>query len=267
MKKLSLVFGVALVALIAIVGYRNNLKNDPSAAKVPARGYSVPRGQPESDASSSHVMRPAPAAASRTTDPKPDGEDVKNLRRELEAVRAQLEKVTRPLEQNTLSSTVNAEINSGETLVTGGYKTPDGNYELILLTPSSVTLEDGSEAVEIESKFLSVGSEFVGAHGLETLATNARNTLQHAEAWMREDTANTLQAARKSEGVGILSAPKVVTLPSQPFTLILGETGGDRFTVDGTVARSPGGKFAIQSRVERIPKAEAGARGGDKPPN
>ena len=261
MKKLSLVFGIALVALIIIVVYRNSHKNDPSAGKAPATEHATPRERLESDVSRSHELRSARAATRRTTDSEREREDIKDLRRQLETARAQLERITRPLEQDVLSSTVNAEINPGETLVTGGYRTADGNYELTLLTPRSVTLEDGREAIEVDGKVLSVGSDFVGAHGLETLATNARNTLQHAEAWMQDDVASTLAAARDAEGAGVLSSPKVITLPSTSFTVSIGEADGAQFSFEGTVARSPSGSFAIQSRVERTPKAEQDGAG------
>ena len=38
-----------------------------------------------------------------------------------------------------------------------------------------------------------------------------------------------------------------------------GEAGRDQFTIDGTVTRSPNGSYAIQSRIERTPKAEQDA--------
>ena len=171
-------------------------------------------------------------------------------------MRAKLEKITRPLEQAVLSSTVNAEINLGETLVTGGYKTADGNYELTFLTPCSVTLEGGREAIEIDSKVLSVGSDFVRSHGLETLATNTRNTLQHAEAWMQDDVSRTLAAARDAEGVGIFSSPKILTRLGESCNVNIGKTDGAQFSLETTVARGSNESFAIQARVERTPKAE-----------
>lgn len=198
-------------------------------------------------------MHPARAATRRATDSEEGRAEIKQLRRELETARAQLETITRPLGREVLSSTVHAEIGPGETLVTGGYRTAEGNYELTLLTPRSVTLDDGREAFEIDGKVLSVGSEFVKAHGLETNATNARNTLQHAEAWMQDDVARTLRAAGGSKEVGIFSTPKVVTLPATPFTVSIGDADGARYSFEGTVARSPDGSFAVQSRVERIP--------------
>lgn len=255
MNKSSLVFGVALVTLIVIVGYHNRYKNDPSAAKASTTGQTTTRERLNSDAGRSHELRSDRASTRRATDFERGREDTKQLGREPESERTQLEKITRPLGQDVFSSTVNAEIKPGETLVTGGYKTADGNYELILLTPRGVTLEDGREAIEIDGKVLSVGTQFVGAHGLETLATNARNTLQHAEAWMQDDVARTVAAARDAEGAGIRSS-QVIMLPSTPFTVSIGETDGAQFSLDGTVARSSQGCFAIQSRVERTPKAE-----------
>ena len=257
MKKLSLVLGIALVALIVIVAYRNSHKNVPSAAKAPATGHATPREQLESDAGRSHELRSPRAATRKNADS--EREEVESLRRELETARVQLEKITRPLAHDVLSSTVNAEINPGETLVTGGYRTDDGNYEMTFLTPRSVTLEDGSEAFEVDGKVLSVGSEFAEVHGLETLATNARNTLQHAEAWMPDDVAGTLAAGRDAEGVGMMTGPKVTVLPSTPFTLSIGEKNGAQFSIEGTVARSHNGSYAIQSRIERTPKAEQDA--------
>lgn len=253
MKKLSLIIGLLVVALIVIVANRNSPKNDPSAAKAPVTADTPPRVRPGSDVSSFSEVRPGRAATRRATDSAEEIDEVKELRRELETARVQLEKVARPLGQDVLSSTVNAEINPGESLVTGGYRTADGNYELTLLTPRSVTLEDGREAIEVDGKVLSVGSEFVEAHGLETLATNAKNTLQHAEAWMQDDVARTLAAARDTEGVGVFRSPRVTTLPSTSFTVNIGETDGAQFALEGTVARSPNGNFAIQSRVERTP--------------
>ena len=189
MNKRSRVFGIVLVALIVIVGYRKHDKNERSAAKTSATEHATPRERLENDSSHFHEQSSGRAAI-RTTHSEREREDMNKLRRELETARVQLEKITRPFGQNVLSSTVNAEITPSETLVTGGYRTADGNYELTLITPRSVTLEDGSEGIEVGCKILSVGSEFVEAQGLETLATNAKNTLQHAEAWTQDDVAS-----------------------------------------------------------------------------
>ena len=254
MKKLSIVIGIALVTLIAIVGFRSWREDDPTAAQAPATGHLAPQERLESNAINSRDMRPPRAATRKNADS--ESEEVESLRRELVTARAQLEKISRPLGQDALSSTVNCEIKPGETLLTGGYMTADGKYEMTFMTPSSVTLDDGTEGIKVSARMLSVGSEFVSANGLETLATNAKNTLQHGEAWKQDDVVKTMQAASRAEGADIMTAPSITARPSESFTLGFGEAGGTQFTIEGTVARSPNGNFAIQSRVERTPKAD-----------
>lgn len=254
MKPPSLVFGIALVALISIVAYVNLRKNDTFSAKDSA----TPHGRLESDADSSRVIRPPVASTSNRT--RSERDDIERLRRELKSATAQLERITRPLGQDVLSSTVNAEINPGETLVTGGYMTADGNYELTLLTPRSIVLDDGREAIEIGANILSVGSAFAEAHGLETLTTNARNTLQHVESWMHDDVTETLRAANDAEGVALISSPKVVALSSTSFTVSIGEVDGAQFSIEGSATKNPSGSFSIQSRVERTPATEGADR-------
>jgi hypothetical protein len=256
MKKLSLIIGIVIIALIAIVVYQNSHNNDSFAAKASSTEQAKSRERVQTDVSSSHESRSASALARRTTVPKRESKEVDDLKRENEALKGQLEKISRPLGQDVLSSTVNCEIKPGETLLTGGYMTADGNYEMTLMTPSSVTLDDGTEGIKVSARVLSVGSDFVSANGLETLATNARNTLQHGEAWKQDDVAKTLQAASKTGGADMCSMPSVIARPSQPFTLSVGEAGRDQITIDGTVTRSPNGSYAIQSRVERTLKVE-----------
>ena len=48
MKKYSLVFGIALVALIAIFVYRHSHKNTPFPGKYSAAEHATPRGHTES---------------------------------------------------------------------------------------------------------------------------------------------------------------------------------------------------------------------------
>lgn len=261
MKKRFFLFGTVLAAILAIAGYWNGRSNDPSVAQASATGQVEAREHPESDAGSIHEQNSARVTSRGPADPEGERDEIKKLRRELETAKAQLERITRPLGQDVLSSTVRAEINAGETLVSGGYRTADGDYELTFFTPRSITLEDGREAIEVESRVVSVGSGHVDAHGLGSLATNTKNTLQHAEAWMQDDVKGFLAAAGESEGINILASPKIVTLPSSPFTLSIGDAGGAQYSLEGNVAKNANGSFSIQSRVERTPLAEQAADG------
>lgn len=251
MKKRSFLFGAIWVALIVIaIVYTRNVNTPPevrSTAAADSTNERVKKGsQPEF----------SPTYETKRRSKKPEKEEVESLKRELDITRAKFDKITRPLQQDVLSSTVNAQIKPGETLVTGGYRRDDGNYELTFVTPRSVTLEDGREAIEISSKIISVGAGFVASQGLDSIATNARNTLQHGESWMQDDVQKTLTAAAGTDGVRLMSSPKVTIFPSAPFTLNLMEEDGTEFSIEGTATKQPDGSFAIQTRVERTLVAE-----------
>ena len=189
---------------------------------------------------------------------KGQGFEIENLRRELASAKVELARLSKPLHEDILSSTVNAEIREGETLVTGGYMTANGNHELTLLTPRSVVLEDGRKVIEVEAHVLSVGAEFTKAHGLDKLVTNARNTLQHAEAWTKPGTDETLAAATAAGGeeAELVTFPNVRTAASQPFKISTGE-----YSFEGTFSRNPDGGFSIKSHIERSSQAEPDADG------
>ena len=177
--------------------------------------------------------------------------EVAQLRRELDRANQELARLSRPLNEHILSSQVNVEIFEGESLVTGGYQRPDGLYELTFLTPRNLMLENDSEAIEVESQIVSIDPGFVQAHGLQTLATNARNTLQHAEAWQSEDVAATIASVpsgMRSENVFV---HRSVVLPSKPFSVEMGDQLGQFYKLNAIVDISDTGSYLIQSRIER----------------
>lgn len=177
--------------------------------------------------------------------------EIAQLRRELDRANQELARLSRPLNEHILSSQANVEIFEGESLVTGGYQRPDGLYELTFLTPRNFMLENDSEAIEVESHIVSIDPGFVQAHGLQTLATNARNTLQHAEAWQSEDVAATIASmpsGMRSENVFV---GRSVVLPSKPFSVEMGDPLGQFYKLDAIVDISDTGSYLIQSRIER----------------
>ena len=177
--------------------------------------------------------------------------EVAQLRRELDRANQELARLSRPLNEHILSSQVNAEIFEGESLVTGGYQRPDGLYELTFLTPRSLMLENDSQAIEVESQIVSINPGFVQAHGLQTLATNARNTLQHAEAWQSEDVAAPIASVPSSMRSENVFVQRSVVLPSKPFSVEMGDPFGQFYKLDATVDISSTGSYLIQSRIER----------------
>ena len=142
-------------------------------------------------------------------------------------------------------------IQADESLVTGGYKTANGNYEMTIITLRRVQREDGREMIEIKSKIFSVTQEFVAENDLESITTNARNTLQHAEAWNSAAVTETLTSASTSEGANITSSPTIIAPPSSPFKIMMGHTDGQGYSLEGTIEITPDGGFSIESRIER----------------
>ena len=67
MKKLSIVFGIALVALIAFFDFRSRREDDPTAAKGPATGNLAPPERLESNAITRDI-RPPLAATRKNED-------------------------------------------------------------------------------------------------------------------------------------------------------------------------------------------------------
>jgi hypothetical protein len=258
MKKLYPLIGIAFVFLILIARYIVNLENrystDSSHSSDSIIQKDLSLNGLGTDGSNTLTKRNRPAATG-----KDSLEDVESLKSELKAAKAELEMLSRPLTENMLSSTVNAEISPGDTLVTGGYKTADGNYEMTFITPRSVTLSDGSEGIEIRSQVLSVGPEFVEKNGMETLATNAGNTLQHGESWKQDDVRATFTSAGQNSVANMMTTPGIITSSSSTFDIVIGEEGGPRFSIKGTVEKNSNGNFSIKSRVERTLGSESDA--------
>lgn len=181
--------------------------------------------------------------------------EVLELRDELDRTKSELESLSRPLNENgVLSSAVNAVVGKGESLVTGGYKLADGRYELTFITPKGVDnsgQSPGIDQIVVEVRSMVVDDDFVEVSGLDTLATNARNTLQHAEAWSADDVFNTFKSASESEGVDMDVTPTVVTRPNELFSVERKDGEGRGFSLSGEADFMPDGSFAVKARAER----------------
>lgn len=211
----------------------------------------------EAGAAVSADLKPVPVA------PDPGSEDeseLSKLRRELASTKGELEKLSRPLRVDMASATVSATLKNGESLVTGGYQTRDGNYELTFLTPNSIRMADGREAIEIRGQILSLSPEAIASSGLETMATNARNTIQHAEAWGQDEMEGTLAAIREKTGQQLLSSPKVTALPGEQVSITIGGDNGTAYALEATVGRDAAGDFTIKSRIESDEKNQRDSR-------
>jgi hypothetical protein len=169
---------------------------------------------------------------------------------ELGRTREDLEELRRPLAADVLSAAVRAELVSGEVVVTGGYALPDGTRVYAFVQPR-IEQVDGREVVRIASTFRTLGDEVGRAAGLESVATNAANTLQHGEVWL-EDEHNQVSAALDAGEVG-------GKVPGPELVLAFGESGRVeagplRLKVTPTRGATPDG-LDVEVRLEQTPAA------------
>lgn len=133
--------------------------------------------------------------------------------------------LSRPLYANVLSSTINAAVAHGETLVTGGYLAQDGHYHFTFITPESVALDDGRSAVTLNTRVMALSEAGVTVTGMETLATQVRNTLQHGEAWSAEEVTAAINVLAGTAEQSLLAMPSVVTLPGHEARIQIDGSG------------------------------------------
>jgi len=171
----------------------------------------------------------------------------------LHEVESELAEITKPLDQDNqdiVSSMFKAEVSESQSVVTGGHLTADGKHLFTFITPKRVKLANGTEVVQIGIKSIATPPEVTQQQGLESLATGARNTLQHAETWENQDVTSTLQKLSQTHGTDLLTCPSVTCAPGEKFDLSIGSEA--QYSVAATVdfsANGPG--FIIKARVEQ----------------
>jgi hypothetical protein len=95
-------------------------------------------------------------------------------------------------------------------------------------TPVLERSADGGEQVRIEGRYLAVTDAAGSAAGLDGLATNAANTLQHGEVWVADEQKTIIDQLSAAEGTDVLSYPAVSVRPG--FSAAI-DVGGIRLKV------------------------------------
>lgn len=130
----------------------------------------------------------------------------------LEDTARELERLRRPLDLDMASSTLRANLAPGEGVVTGGYRLPDGTRLFAFVETDA--LPDGG--VGVTSRFFAVPDELARSVGLGTLATEAANTLQHGEVWVRDELTEVAAKLATAPDSRVLSAGGVALQPGRP---------------------------------------------------
>lgn len=133
-----------------------------------------------------------------------------------------LEELRRPMTSDLLSSALRAELKSGEVVVTGGYRLPDGTRVYAFVQPTVEPVEGGDQ-VRITSEVRLLSDAMGEVVGLDNLSTNAANTLQHGEVWMAEEQREVFAALDALPGMRAVSYPGVTVRPGLSSVIELGD--------------------------------------------
>ena len=169
-----------------------------------------------------------------------------------ESVEKQLAEISAPLVGDMASTMFNADVKAGQSVVTGGYQTADGRNQFTILKPRIVTDRNGGKQIEIDSNLIAMSQEDTKQSGLDSLATNARNTLQHAESWEESDVSGTMELLRNSTDSEHLGQPKTVVTPGGKFTIQMTSDDQSSYTLSGTAELSSDGSgVVLKARIEQ----------------
>ena len=244
---------VAMIAAIPISLQHQRIRELEETALVTEARLSR-ANRPRAQVSEAEVPVVQPSAVSSTRSRRrqysSSDEELGVMREALENREAELERMMRPFTTDASSSFVEAELAADEVLVMGGFQMTDGRYQFTFITPQVIDSEELSEAIRMQAKVLALPEETVEAMGLDTLATKARNTLQHAEAWASSDFSVVWREVTETEGADLLTAPVIKMNADQKFKLSLGDES-DGYSLGGTInLRDGGGGFDVSARIE-----------------
>lgn len=252
---LTILATASLIALLAVIVFQQSRIRELQTSNTGPddRAASTPGTRSKS---ASGDMRESSVAARRE---RPE-EDRRAQEREehLETVENQLKEISAPLVEDMASTMFNAEIKEGQSLVTGGYQTADGKNQFTILKPSVIRTPNGSQQIQIASKLIAVSQDDTTITGLDSMATNAKNTLQHAESWEESDVSLTMEQIQNSQSSDYLGEPTTIVSPGEKFSIEMTSDDHNSYTLAGTAELSPTGSGVIlKARIQQkeAPKA------------
>lgn len=151
----------------------------------------------------------------------------------------------------TFSATLRASLAPQQSLVTGGWKLPNGNRAIVMVEPALVNssgnaAQPGEDAqVVVQARFAELPDEALEHLNLQSMRTSgkessAQTILEPAQQqWLREQL-------EKSQDVNVLSAPRVLTADGRQARIEVTRS----LTVDGT-------DYSVGPSLDVIPKISA----------
>ena len=232
---------MVIIALLGVIVWQRQTYH-------PTSTHSAVR--PEAPASSTKVSDSFLPTRTLASDPKVENAALEAAHSKIIRLERQLADLSKPLEADVRSAAVNTAVRHDETLITGGYQTPDGLTHFLFLKPDRHELPDGRIAVKLQGSQFALSPEQLAGSELAGLTTNAGNTLQHGQAWKNDETDRVIAEMRKNDSGDQISAPSVITMPGMQAQV----------TVDGDFSYSvipdfleDGSGFQLRMRMEHVP--------------
>lgn len=211
---LPAIFGAVVASLVTSQVVKNQQPSEPVAETRPVEPVKQP--EPEPNASAAELERLTKENASLRADLIAARAIVVEHNAKLKMATDQLDELRRPMTADILSSTLKAELKSGEVVVTGGYKLADGRRLYAFAKPVIENI-NGTDVVMIHGRYLTVTDDVGKTVGLDSLATNAANTLQHGEVWVPSEEESVFSQLE--------TTPDTVVRPYPSLSVRLGRSG------------------------------------------
>lgn len=240
---------VSLIALLAVIVFQQSQIRKLQGNSEPS-GDRVVRTPSVRSESASGLLQDS-SAPSPSSQPQADTFAQAKEER-LERVENQLKEISAPLVEEMASTMFHADINKGQSLVTGGYSTADGKNQFTILKPSVLTDRTGGKQIQIDSNLIALSQDGTKQSGLDSLATNARNTLQHAESWDESEVNETMARLQNLTGTENLGQPKIIVTPGEKFAIQMTSDDQRSYTLSGIADLSPDGSgVVLKARIEQ----------------
>ena len=119
------------------------------------------------------------------------------------------EETASPVE--TYTATLRVTLAPQQTLVTGGWKLPNGNRAIVMVEPSLIGNPGEPTQVAVQARFAEMPEEALEKIGLASLKSQGKEST--AQSVLEPDQSQSLRdQLEATQGVNLLSAPKITTL-------------------------------------------------------
>lgn len=108
------------------------------------------------------------------------------------------------------AASVNVEVESGMTLVTGGWQTSKGRRTYVFLTPKRGDSPDGSPYVQISTRVANIADDDLELFQLQTMKASGNET-ENAGGFGEDDIKALYEGLQQNPNATIMSSPSLVT--------------------------------------------------------